>query len=142
MFSTYGPDTLKELRGAFARIPRSHHVHAFVDMHDLGDMLLAAGFADPVMDMEMLTLEYADVGALVADLRASGQTNALAARRRGLMSRDEWQQMISAYEGERRQGRLPASVEVVYGHAWKGVPTRISDGRAVVRFDRTVRRAD
>jgi malonyl-CoA O-methyltransferase len=141
MFSTYGPDTLKELRAAFARADNDDHVHAFVDMHDLGDMLLAAGFADPVMDMEMLTLRYADVGALVADLRASGQQNALASRRRGLLTPGAWRRMTAAYEGERRDGRLPASVEVVYGHAWKGVPKRTADGRAVVRLDRAPRPA-
>lgn len=136
MFSTYGPDTLKELRAAFAALDARPHVHAFVDMHDLGDMLVAAGFADPVMDMEMLTLEYADVATLVADLRASGQTNAVATRRRGLLAPRAWSRMLAAYEQHRRSGRLPASVEVVYGHAWRGVPRRTADGRAVVRFER------
>src|SRR3989304_163204 len=69
MFSTYGPDTLQELRGAFAGIDGYAHVHRFIDMHDLGDMLVAAGFADPVMDMEVMTLSYPDVGALARDLR-------------------------------------------------------------------------
>jgi malonyl-CoA O-methyltransferase len=139
MFSAYGPDTLKELRAAFAAADARAHVHAFIDMHDLGDMLLAAGFADPVMDMEMITLEYADVTAIVADLRVSGQTNALAARSRGLLTPRAWSRMAAAYERERRGGRLPATVEVVYGHAWKGVPKRTADGRAVVRFDRRMR---
>lgn len=136
MFSTYGPDTLKELRAAFSAVDLRPHVHAFIDMHDLGDMLVAAGFADPVMDMEMLTLEYVDVDALVGELRNSGQVNAAQARRRGLLAPAAWQRMVAAYEAHQRNGRLPATVEVVYGHAWKGVPRRTAEGHAVVKFDR------
>ena len=80
MFSTLGPDTLKELRAAAG----ASRVHAFHDMHDLGDMLVAAGFAAPVMDMEMLTLAYPSADGLLKDLRESGQTNARADRGRGL----------------------------------------------------------
>ncbi|MCX7891009.1 MAG: methyltransferase domain-containing protein [Burkholderiales bacterium] len=138
MFSTYGPDTLKELRAAFAAADAAPHVHDFVDMHDLGDMLIAAGFADPVMDMEMVTLTYADVGALARDLRDSGQASALAARRRGLTTPRAWTRMVKAYERARRDGRLPATVEVVYGHAWKAVPKASADGRAIIRFDRAI----
>ena len=78
MFTTYGPATLTALRAAFAATDTAPHVHPFVDMHDIGDALVASGFADPVMDMEFLTLTYADVAALLADLRASGQQNAHA----------------------------------------------------------------
>ena len=135
MFSAYGPDTLRELRAAFAQADALPHVHDFVDMHDLGDMLAASGFAMPVMDMEMLTLTYADVAALARDLRASGQTNALAAQRRGLTGKARWQRMVSAHEHarQRQDGRLSASFEVVYGHAWKGVPR--SSGPAVVKLE-------
>jgi malonyl-CoA O-methyltransferase len=140
MFSTYGPDTLKELRDGFAASDARPHVHAFVDMHDLGDMLVGAGFADPVMDMEMITFEYTEVSTLVADLRASGQTNAVADRSRGLLTPRAWSRMVAAYERQRRAGRLPATIEVVYGHAWKGVPRRTAEGHAVVRLDRTRRR--
>ena len=79
LFSTYGPDTLKELRGAFAAVDGAPHVNAFVDMHDLGDALVAAGFADPVMEMETLTLEYADVESLARDLRRGGGQTVLGA---------------------------------------------------------------
>src|SRR5205085_909169 len=72
LFSSLGPDTLKELRAAAG----AASVHEFVDMHDLGDMLVAAGFSAPVMDMEVLAIEYAAGGRLLEDLRASGQTNA------------------------------------------------------------------
>jgi len=106
MFSTYGPDTLKELRSAFAAGSGTSHVHSFVDMHDLGDMLVASGFAAPVMDMETLTLTYADVAALARDLKVSGQTCAGIGRRPGLMGRGVWRRMLESYESRRSEGRL------------------------------------
>jgi malonyl-CoA O-methyltransferase len=135
MFSTYGPDTLKELRGAFAGIDGHAHVHRFIDMHDLGDMLVAAGFADPVMDMELMTLSYPDVAALARDLRRSGQSNVDNGRRRGLMAPAAWTRMAAAYEASRRDGRLPATFEIVYGHAWKGAARGRADGAQVVKTD-------
>jgi len=135
MFSSYGPDTLRELRSAFQAVSKGRHVHAFVDMHDLGDMLIASGFAAPVMDMEMITLTYRDVAALARDLKASGQTCAARDRPRGLMGRDRWQRVLAVYERERRDGKLPATVEVVYGHAWKGEPRTASDGRQIVKVE-------
>ncbi len=134
MFTAYGPDTLKELRASFAASGQPASVHAFVDMHDLGDMLVGAGFADPVMDMELLTLTYASVGQLVAEIRDTGQSNALLERRRGLLGRKRWQAVLAAYEAERRDGRIPASIEIVYGHAWKGPPKKNRDGSSVMRF--------
>ncbi len=140
MFSAYGPDTLRELRSAFAAAGTHAHVHDFTDMHDLGDMLSANGFATPVMDMEMLTLTYRDARALALDLRASGQTNALAARHHGLTGKARWRRMAEAYERLRAPagGTLPASFEVVYGHAWKIAPR--SPGTAVVKLDFPSRR--
>ena len=108
MFSTLGPDTLKELRDAAG----ASRVHAFTDMHDLGDMLVAAGFTAPVMDMEMLDIAYRDPAALLADLRASGQTSARADRPRGLTGRRR-------VESLRARLAPKATFEVVYGHAWK-----------------------
>jgi malonyl-CoA O-methyltransferase len=102
MFSTLGPDTLKELRAAAGEA----RVHGFTDMHDLGDMLVAAGFSAPVMDMEMIEIDYKE-GSLLADLRGTGQTNALAERARGLT-------------GKRFEMPTRATFEVVYGHAWNG----------------------
>ena len=134
MFSTLGPDTLKELRQAFARDP-GPHVHNFDDMHDVGDLLVACGFADPVMDMETITLTYPDVNALVQDLRRTGATNRTVQRRRGLTGSVLWQGARDAYETFRRDGRLPATFEVIYGHAWKPQPRLSDDGRAIVRFD-------
>jgi malonyl-CoA O-methyltransferase len=135
MFSCYGPDTLKELRSAFSAHDSTAHVHPFIDMHDLGDMLAACGYADPVMDMELITLTYANVDALFGDLRATGQVNALAARRRGLSGKELFSAMRATYAELRRDGRLPATFEIVYGHAWKPQQRAAEDGRAVVRLE-------
>lgn len=113
MFSTLGPDSLKELRKAAG----ASRVHAFIDMHDLGDMLLAAGLAAPVMDMELLSFEYRDADALLADLRGSGQTSACADRPRGLAGRSFGERLRHAL-GDRPK----ATFEVVYGHAWQAPP--------------------
>ena len=135
MFSTLGPDTLHELRAAFAAADTRPHVHDFVDMHNIGDSLVAAGFADPVMDMEIVTLTYTTVAALVADLRGQGMGNTAAARGRGLYSPRRWTEMTRHYEAARVADRLPATFEVIQGHAWKPVeaPRRTADGRDIVR---------
>jgi malonyl-CoA O-methyltransferase len=110
MFSTLGPDSLKELRAAAG----ADRVHGFIDMHDLGDMLLAAGLAAPVMDMELITIEYANADRLLADLRASGQTSARADRPRGLAGRAFGERL------HRVLGKKPRlTFEIVYGHAWQ-----------------------
>jgi malonyl-CoA O-methyltransferase len=113
MFSTLGPDSLKELRAAAGEA----RVHAFIDMHDLGDMLLAVGFSAPVMDMELITIEYPDADTLLGDLRASGQTSARADRPRGLAGRAFVERL------RRALGDKPkATYEIVYGHAWQAPP--------------------
>ena len=110
-FTTFGPDTLGELRTAFAGVDRATHVNRFIDMHDLGDMLVAAGFSAPVMDMEQLVIDYGAGARLLDDLRSSGQTNARVDRQRGL-SRPRF---LDAF----RAAPLRATFEVVYGHGWK-----------------------
>jgi malonyl-CoA O-methyltransferase len=136
MFSTLGPDTLQELRRSFAKAdPAFAHVHDFIDMHDLGDMLVAAGFNAPVMDMETITLTYANVMALARELRAGGETNALLSRRRGLSGRGMWERLRKASAALHIDGRLPASFEIVYGHAWKPQPrAAASDAPQAVKF--------
>jgi malonyl-CoA O-methyltransferase len=133
MFSTFGPDTLKELRSSFA--DGYVHTQRFADMHDFGDMLIECGFADPVMDMEVLTMTYASLDDLFRDLRQSGAACAMQARNHGLMGRIAWQEMRAAYEKLAIDGRLPATFEVIYGHAWKTQPKKAQDGRSIVRFD-------
>jgi len=134
MFATFGPDTLKELRAAFSAIDDAPHVNRFIDLHDIGDMLIHAGFASPVMEMEMLTLTYADLKALMRDLKGIGAHNAAADRRRGLLGKSAWARLEQAYEAHRLEGRLPATFEVIYGHAWAGDKTRREDGRQVIQF--------
>ncbi len=135
-FTTFGPDTLQEIRTAFARADGHTHTNRFTDMHDLGDMLVAAGFADPVMDMEQLTLTYDGPQALMRELKALGATNATRGRPHGLMGKGRWQRTLAALEAKRRDGRVPATFEVVYGHAWKGEPKRTAEGDPIVKFNR------
>jgi malonyl-CoA O-methyltransferase len=134
MFTTLGPDTLKELRAAFAAADARPHVHEFVDMHDLGDMLSAAGFDAPVMDMELVKLTYPDTMQLLRELQQSGTTNAAAGRHRGLTGARGWQRALAVCDATRIEGRLAATFEVIYGHAWKPERRVAADGRAVVRF--------
>ena len=117
-FSSFGPDTLRELRSAWSSVDGDPHVSAFLDMHDVGDVLVQAGFAEPVLDVERITLTYPDVLSLVRDLKTIGAQNQTAERQRGLTGKGKWAAMQSAYEQFRRDGRLPASYEVVFGAAW------------------------
>ena len=137
-FTTFGPDTLKELRAAFATVDAHPHVGRFADMHDLGDLLMQSGFADPVMQMEMLTLTYADARSMAADLKAIGATNAARGRRRGLTGRRRFERALAFLEampGRAADGRIAATFEVIYGHAWKTAPRRTAEGHAIVQFE-------
>jgi malonyl-CoA O-methyltransferase len=107
-------------------------VHRFIDMHDIGDMLVRSGFADPVMDMENLTLTYAAVRDLMRDLKAIGAGNAARGRPAGLSGKALLAAVERNYETLRRDGRLPATFEVVYGHAWKPQPRKTQDGRPII----------
>ncbi|MBI4997197.1 MAG: methyltransferase domain-containing protein [Rhodocyclales bacterium] len=119
-FAMLGPDTLKELRAAGATSLRR-----FPDMHDIGDQLVAAGFADPVMDMEMITIAYRSPRRFLADQRHLGVRDGLLGR----MPWREWRRLLAAWDRN-------ASFEIVYGHAWKAEPRLADDGRAIVRFAR------
>lgn len=118
MFSTFGPDTLKELRAAWAQVDGASHVSPFMDMHDVGDQLVKARFADPVMDAEQLTLTYGTARQLMAELKGIGAHNATAGRPRGLTGKNRLKSLLAAYETFRVNDVLPATYEVVYGHAW------------------------
>lgn len=135
MFSTFGPDTLKELRAA-ANVDAAHvHVSRFIDMHDIGDALVRAGFSAPVLDVERFVLTYDDVLGVMRDLKAIGAHNAAQGRNRGLLGRGFLQKLTAAYEEFRSEGKLPATYEVVYGHAWKPEPkATMPDGLAPVTF--------
>jgi malonyl-CoA O-methyltransferase len=133
-FTTFGPDTLVELRRAWAAADDGHtHVNRFIDMHDLGDALVRSGLVEPVMDVERYTLSYATVRDLMRDLKAIGAHNANAGRPRGLTGKGALERMAAEYETHRREGRLPATYEVVFGQAWapvtpsraKGAPSEV-----------------
>jgi len=118
-FTTFGPDTLVELRRAWSAADGHTHVNRFIDMHDLGDALVRAGLAEPVLDVERFTLTYETAHQLMRDLKAIGAHNSNAGRPRGLTGRSAFARMTDAYEAFRREGRLPATYEVVYGQAWR-----------------------
>jgi malonyl-CoA O-methyltransferase len=158
MFSTLGPDTLRELRGAYAEVEAAHgvasrrHVIDFVDMHDLGDMLVESGFEIPVMDQETLTITYRSPETLLADVRrwgaypfaqaegggpSAGKSGGLA----GAPARRLHAALISALEARRRaDGTIALTFEVIYGHAWKAVPRKTAEGHGIVRIEDIGRR--
>jgi len=125
MFTTFGPDTLKELRHSWAQVDDRIHVNSFLDMHDIGDALLRAGLSEPVMDVEQFTLTYPDVRGLMRDLKQVGAHNVTQGRRRSLTGKSRLRAMQQAYEGFRQGDVLPASSSV-YGHAWIGATARSS----------------
>jgi malonyl-CoA O-methyltransferase len=130
-FTTFGPDTLRELRAAWAQSDEEAHVARFLDMHDLGDAMLAAGLKDPVLSVERYTLTYAEPQGLLKDLKGLGATNADATRKRGLTGKAHYLRMLAAYESLRVDGRIPATWEVVTAHAWgapAGQSRRSGDG--------------
>jgi malonyl-CoA O-methyltransferase len=118
IFTSFGPDTLRELRSSWQQVDAYSHVNAFWDMHDVGDALLRARFADPVMDVERLTLTYPDVWQLMRELKQMGAHNVTAGRPRGLTGKARMQRLVEAYDDYRSEGVLPASYEIVNGHAW------------------------
>jgi len=123
MFSTFGPDTLKELKQSWAQVDDHAHVNEFTDMHDLGDELIHVGLAEPVMDMDILTLTYSDAISVMKDLKAIGANTILKNQQKdvkqGLVTPGKLKQVIVHYESYRKENLIPASYEVVYGHAWK-----------------------
>lgn len=129
VFTTFGPDTLKELRHSWSQVDQANHVNQFVDMHDIGDALLHDGFAEPVMEAEILTVTYGSVEGLMHDLKAIGANVTAAVQqievdtdspvRKGLGGKLVLQTVRQSYEKYRQDGLLPATYEVIYGHAWK-----------------------
>jgi malonyl-CoA O-methyltransferase len=140
LFATFGPDTLRELREAWQAVDSSPRVNSFIDLHDYGDMLGAAGLADPVVDIERMTLTYPDVSQLLREIKLLGATNADVQRERGLLGRARFARVKAAYERFRQpDGRYPASYEVVHGHAWAPLQRRV-DGETLVSVDVLKRR--
>lgn len=134
VFTCYGPDTLQELKQAWRAMDELPHVHDFPDMHDIGNELMLAGFREPVMDVERLTLEYPDVMAMMRELKGSGAHNVATHRFRGLTGKSRLLGMRQAYEQFRHNDRYPASYEIIYGAAFapaEGQPVRSHDGDIV-----------
>ncbi|MDP1574504.1 MAG: methyltransferase domain-containing protein [Coxiellaceae bacterium] len=119
LFVECGPDTLQELRSSFLAADKNPHVHAFFDMHDVGDWMRSFSFADPVMDREMITLAYDRLDVFFKELKAVGMMNAHPVRARGLLSKRQWQKMIAHYETLKEDNYFPVSLELMYGHGWK-----------------------
>lgn len=134
MFSVFGPDSLKEIRHAFEEADTFPHALPFVDMHDYGDMLVNAGFATPVMDMETVTLTYSTAEQLLAEVRSFGG-NPLQTRARGLMGRAAWQRACAKIEQMRGgDGRIPLTLEIIYGHAFKPIAKQNKSGESIIQF--------
>ncbi|MFO1426913.1 MAG: malonyl-ACP O-methyltransferase BioC [Steroidobacteraceae bacterium] len=128
-FSTFGPGTLRELREAWATADAREHVNPFVDMHDLGEALVRAGFSEPVLDVDRHVLGYADAPTLMRELKAIGAHNALQGRPRGLTGRARYAAVLRAYEAQRRaDGRLPATWEVIHCTTFAAQPAPRAHG--------------
>jgi malonyl-CoA O-methyltransferase len=122
LFSCFGPDTLKELRAACRRTLPGVQPMPFIDMHDFGDMMVASGLADPVMDAEVLTLTYRSARDLLAEVRALGG-NPRDDRPAGLPSGRQARSLLDALNArDADDGRIQLTFEVAYGHAWKPAP--------------------
>ncbi|MFL9870367.1 methyltransferase domain-containing protein [Paraburkholderia megapolitana] len=142
MFSTLGPDTLKELRSAYAQVDAAHglgaraHVIDFVDMHDLGDMLVESGFEIPVMDQETLTITYRSPESLLADVRRWGAYPFVRDDASPQAARRLHRALLAALEARRGpDGTIALTFEVIYGHAWKAVPRTTAEGHGIVRLE-------
>lgn len=142
MFSTLGPDSLKELRGAYAEVEAAHgvasrkHVIDFVDMHDLGDMLVESGFEIPVMDQETLTITYKSPESLLADVRRWGAYPFEREATSNAVARRLHKALLAALEARRcADGTIALTFEVIYGHAWKAVPRTTAEGHGIVRIE-------
>jgi malonyl-CoA O-methyltransferase len=136
MFSAFGPDTFAELRMAYAKAGLGPAVLPFVDLHDYGDMMIEAGFADPVMDMEKLNITYSSSDELLADVRAFGG-NPLVERKPGLTGRAAFAALKRGLDEQKAaDGRISLSVEVVYGHAFRSLPKKNLAGESIVHLHR------
>lgn len=132
VFTTFGPDTLKELRHSWSKVDDANHVNRFIDMHDIGDALLQDGYAEPVMEAEMLTVTYNTVDEIMRDLKAIGASVTAGVveqgrAARGLGGKSILQTVRQAYEQFRQDSLLPASYEIIYGHAWKPLPVDVKN---------------
>ena len=118
-FATFGPGTLEELRRGWEAVDDHTHIIDFMDMHDAGDAMVRAGFGDVVMDAERITVTWPDAPALLQDLRGLGTGNPHPGRPPGLTTPRRLAALVRVLDAYRSGDRLPATVELVYGHGWK-----------------------
>ena len=121
-FASLGPDSLLEIRDAWAGVDDRSHVNRFLDMHDIGDLMVRAGLRDPVLDVDRLTVSYNDADDLFRDLTAAGARNSLQDRNRSLVGRKHFGAMRRRLENAGPDGRIELDLELVYGHCWGGRP--------------------
>jgi malonyl-CoA O-methyltransferase len=107
-------------------------VHGFVDMHELGDLLLGQGFVNPVMDMEVLTMTYPGVNGLMADLRGIGAHNLASPRSTGLTGKHAFARFRSAYQDMAVDGKIPATYEVVFGFGRAPTEQKLPAGEGAI----------
>lgn len=136
LFSTFGPDTLKEMRESWSSVDQSPHTSAFIDMHEIGDALLKAGFINPVTDMELITMTYSNVRQLMKDIKQIGASNTDSERSKGLMGKQKLKAFEQAYEQFKTEdGLYPASWEIIYGHAWVGEGFKLDEFERVIPIE-------
>jgi len=126
IFSTFGPNTLNELREITENLFNEKTTSTFIDMHNVGDLLMHSGFSDPVLDVENFTMTYKEVDKLFMDIKSIGATNGNVSKNRGLSGRSFTKKIVEKYEAYRNNNLLPASYEVIYGHAWN-IPKTTSE---------------
>jgi len=133
LFSTFGPDTLKEMRESWASVDNTPHTTSFVDMHEIGDALLKAGFVNPVTDMELITMTYSSVRQLMKDIKEIGASNTDSTRGKGLMGKQKLKGFEQSYDKfKTAEGLYPATWEVIYGHAWVGEGLKLDEFEKVI----------
>ena len=133
LFSTFGTDTLKEMRQSWSQVDQQAHTSNFMDMHEIGDALLAAGFINPVTDREVITMTYRSVRQLMQDIKNIGASNSHSERHKGLMGKDRFKSFEHAYKQFiTPEGLYPATWEIIYGHA------RVGEGLKVEGFDKII----
>ena len=133
LFTTFGPDTLKEMRQSWVSVDKRPHTSSFTDMHEIGDALLQAGFINPVTDMEVITMTYGSVRQLMRDIKNIGATNTRSERSKGLMGKQKLKDFENAYEAfKTKDGLYPATWEIIYGHAWVGEGLKLDNYEKVI----------
>ena len=141
LFSTLGPDSLSEIRDAWASVDTREHVNRFFDMHDIGDAAVRAGLRDPVLDVDHLSVTYNDAETLFRDLTSMGARNCLQNRGRSLGGVGHFRAMKAALDGQRKGDLLTLDLELVYGHCWGSGP-QSADGEYRINAERIGHRRD